>query len=725
MAKSPEQITIREALIEAINTRGLQEALEFNPEEMALYKDTISKIDNKVIGNTGWKNTMANALKTYLFQWNNITVPGSDQSILDLPVSEFSKQKGFPILKHVATVMGENPDQFAGRSFLETAFDQAIERVTDVRPFKPLFADRNGKKLKKKYKLGTPRERPVYNIPNDLPFQLRRIEEGIGKSTNDPLKKITAQFMNFSGHRAEETSRLKIGNFIRRFDTEQGSNYRLKDFNLHAGGWQLKQGFREAVHFTPLTKILIYNALEIAREQGKGPEDLLFPNAAEVDTMIADGLKSHYGVGNIVANVADEDFVKEGTLSRAFLRRLSKERILSSAEVFDSKLYDHIRDVVQGITPQSTEFNYMMINGRESQVNILGKFIDDRIIAYGGHGTIDEFIKSNNLKDIPGLARHFNEVPSSKNIVGGAYHLEFLPNKVQNFILNEKRIPPIDATGVDFTQVSKDIKETGKGKAKINKLSLAQTYIEKYNKIVDTAMESGLSEPEARKKADDMINTMFESASDKKRNKEIKELQNFTNKNLDRYGKNIVDNKKIDFTGDKDKAAEDFIKGLFDPDSDYFQKFMSEVDDVKTYITDTGEQVMDLMPDRQSNLGKIASAAGAAAVEGLGGRFIKPLTKGYKIAKGAGKLLLPSSTTEGKVDLGMTAIDENLERFKQTPEYQAQQRKKAATQLLNTEYELQKDEELAEEDRTLGDKDPKSFKRRKMKEQMGELFVGG
>ena len=38
--------------------------------------------------------------------------------------------------------------------------------------------------------------------------------------------------MNFSGHRAEETSRLKIDNFIRRFDTEQGSNYKLKDFYI-------------------------------------------------------------------------------------------------------------------------------------------------------------------------------------------------------------------------------------------------------------------------------------------------------------------------------------------------------------------------------------------------------------------------------------------------------------------------------------------------------------
>ena len=45
MAKSPEQITVREALIEALNTRGLQESLEFNPEEMALHSDTISKIN--------------------------------------------------------------------------------------------------------------------------------------------------------------------------------------------------------------------------------------------------------------------------------------------------------------------------------------------------------------------------------------------------------------------------------------------------------------------------------------------------------------------------------------------------------------------------------------------------------------------------------------------------------------------------------------------------------
>ena len=241
--------------------------------------------------------------------------------------------------------------------------------------------------------------------------------------------------------------------------------------------------------------------------------------------------------------------------------------------------------------------------------------------------------------------------------------------------------------------------------------------MDKYNKLVQTAMDSGLSEENARSKADDMLNTMFESASDKKRNKEIKELQNFTNKKLDRYGKNIVDNKKIDFTGDREKAAKDFIKGLFDPDNDYFQKFMSEVDDVRTFVTDTSQQVMDLMPDKQSNLGKIAGAAGAAVVEGLGGRFIKPIKKAGKIAKGAGKLLLPSSTTEGKVDLALTATEENLERFKQTPEYKAEQRRKAAFKAIDNEAKFQKDELLPEEDRTVGDRNPTS----NVDKQLGEL----
>ena len=66
-----------------------------------------------------------------------------------------------------------------------------------------------------------------------------------------------------------------------------------------------------------------------------------------------------------------------------------------------------------------------------------------------------------------------------------------------------------------------------------------------------------------------------------------------------------------------------------------------------------------------------------------------------------------------------------MDKFKQTPEYQAEQKRKAAAQMFNTEYELQKDKELAKEDRTLGDKDPESFERRKMNEQMGSLFVGG
>ena len=56
----------------------------------------------------------------------------------------------------------------------------------------------------------------LYTVPANHASVVRHLSIS---NNNAAAKKITAQFMNFSGHRAEETSRLKIDNFIRRFDT--------------------------------------------------------------------------------------------------------------------------------------------------------------------------------------------------------------------------------------------------------------------------------------------------------------------------------------------------------------------------------------------------------------------------------------------------------------------------------------------------------------------------
>lgn len=69
------QTTLREALIDGINRRGLQRSN--------------SKFPNAPIISTGWKHEYASSIAHYLDSWKDIIPAHSTKSILDMTLEEF------------------------------------------------------------------------------------------------------------------------------------------------------------------------------------------------------------------------------------------------------------------------------------------------------------------------------------------------------------------------------------------------------------------------------------------------------------------------------------------------------------------------------------------------------------------------------------------------------------------------------------------------------------
>jgi hypothetical protein len=149
------------------------------------------------------------------------------------------------------------------------------------------------------------------------------------------------------------------------------------------------------------------------------------------------------------------------------------------------------------------------------------------------------------------------------------------------------------------------------------------------------------------------------------------------------------------------------------------------VNDATRYVSDTADQIVDLLPDRNSNLGKIGSAAAGAVLEGLGGRFMRPVKTVGKIAKGAGKLILPQTGLEGKGEMMsiMPEIDPNIRE--RNEEIQRQRdRQKAAQSIADTEARITEDNLKPARKRALGDGDPMTNLNREMERIFSDPNMG-
>jgi len=719
---------VRDVILEAIATRGI---LAEGDEKVNLNSKTINSAIKKLIENNPkilksegadpWKNSAINAFSSYLKNWENLKLPNKT-SVLDMPIEEFKNPTN---LEYVAKKIKEKG--FSYGTSLETVFDQITKYSgydTNQRYFTEFFGTRTGRKVKAQTGTGTGRGRKIVDLPNDIYATLREIENGI----NNPLSKITAQYMNLTGHRAKETKGLRIENFIKEQNAVgEGSTYGGR-YNLHASGWELKQGYKQ-VNFTVLGKVLIHNALKIAEQEGRtsGP---LFPSAEAVDNIVTDGLKAKYGAGSIETYVTGKEVAEAGDPSRALLRKIAKGRYLATEGVpeFAGAFYKGIINIIQGIADTKTENNYVSVNDREGAINHIGEFVDNRFIAFSGSNNLVDFIKENNLSVPDGLIEYVEEqnVPQARYLITGRNFLSWMPKTDRLNLLANK---PTGSTKVG-TITGSDIEETRditkKSKKVDRQKSLRKKIIddvkarqEDIKELTEIFMEQGDSEENARQKA---INTLDGKVEKKAviKGDDVNFVTDNTNPDVDNQIDKIAKENNLDLSNRED------ISKLFKLKNKMEMSTLDEfVNDATRYVSDTADQIVDLLPDRNSNLGKIGSAAAGAVLEGLGGRFMRPVKTVGKIAKGAGKLILPQTGLEGKGEMMsiMPEIDPNIRE--RNEEIQRQRdRQKAAQSIADTEARITEDNLKPARKRALGDGDPMTNLNREMERIFSDPNMG-
>jgi len=593
-------LTLKEALIDGVRKRGVSE-------------DTVLFDDVKVTSG-GWKNPELNIIHKYLTEWDEIIMPGSNMSVLDLPTSEVDNN----VIKYITEEISDKG--FSAISGLESIADQLLERSVGkgFRPFIAYYKTPAGKKVKQKLGAGTSRTRTRLNLSNDFYYALKQIEDGFEK----PLDKLTAQFMNMSGHRGQETARLNIENFLKEFSTEQGSDYGT-DFNLHASGWEIKQGVSQTVHFTPLTKAVIYNALEIAKKEGRtsGP---LFPDAQKVDNLIGKGLVDTFGNNSFAGYTKKKEGTKALNPTRAFLRKVFKGRIASAQKLSGfGDAYKDTVNLIQGIDMISTEGGYVPINEIEDDVNNIGKVLDDRYIAYSGHFHRDSFLGKNNLIIPEDLLEEINEVPKSTYIKGGKSYMNWMGKEAKNVLLTGKN--KVDFKGssekIDLTAIEESIKRN-------NKLDKAVNEEAKKAKLIKQLLANNpqLTQTQALEKVNEIL-------TDKRKiktlsEKELENQKNYTNSKLKKNAEEVLKGRNnVDLS--KKEGLRSLIDGLLDPDSDYFQKFMAGIDNTKTFLSGIQEGAMENYDDQvkamEANRGRPPLERfmlGAGEAIGMSGRLV-------------------------------------------------------------------------------------------------------
>ena len=638
------QSTVKQAFIDAVNNRGVSKKSELFPD---------AKVQSG-----GWTKGQLSQINKWFNEWETIKSPDGSKSIIDMTVKEFSEKNNIKYL--VETIAGD-PDSFSGATAFETVADQAIGTHSGaaIRPFISYFKTPPGKKLKKKLQVGTQRAQPRLDLPNDFYYTMKTIED----SFENPLDKLTAQFMNMSGHRKEETSRLMIENFLPKKGIVAGSSSYGTKYNLHASEWVIKQGPLQTVHFSPLTKIVIYNALLQAEQQGRtsGP---LFPNANQVDDLITDGLIDVYGEKSIAAYGASG--VKEKNPSRALLRKAFKGRILSVVDLPGYGFQKDTANLIQGLDMISVEGGYVPVNTVEPNVNRMGQALDDKYIAYSGHGHVDAFIGNNELVVPEKLYKKLNQIPNADFLKIEEGYLDWMPEKAQQTYLGgTKRVDPVDSVKVDFTSIQENIKRNRDATKQKKRLDDAAD-IEKKKKILLEQLKANnpdANEIDLKRQVD---STLTGTVVKKKK---LDELKNFVDDEFSTETKKFLKDKNVDAS--TPEGAEDLIDKLFGEADDLYQKFMTGAEKAFEYNptgTEAGSLAgqMDILSDPNTY-----KKLGSAAI-GLAGA-------GRRLATKAGRTILPQSLLEGKSDVASEfggPVEEDLanklkleKRFRQEGEF--------------------------------------------------------
>ena len=723
------QTTLRQALIEGINRRGLE-----RPN---------SKFPNAPIISTGWKHEYANSIAHYLDSWKDIIPAHSTKSILDMTLEEFYNPA---TIKYVVKQISADKKKFKHSGNLERVVDQLLDNYTDFRtghrPFGEYFKKPEGKQLKEKTKIGTGRGQTSLNLPNDIYAEIGKIEDIIAKSTGEvggELDKLTAMFMNMTGHRGEETGRLLIDNFTKKSDVSQGSNYGTK-WNLHASGWVLKQKPKK-VHFSPLEKLVILKALEIAEKEGRtsGP---LFPNASKVDSFISKAFTKRYGEKSLEAYVEGETELKQESPTRKIFRRLKKGRF-AIGETISAYTADRYRDmskIMQGIAISSVEGKYPVVNENEVTANEIGRISDDAVIAYSGSGSSPEWIKKHNFTVPSFLDQFINPIPNIEYIARNSMYLQWMGPELVAKILQQQPITGINYELVDWEEIKNSQKEWEEitkiqRKSQLTNARYEQfvTYNTNLNTLIKHFEADGLSSIEAKVKAESVLSGKWHKRKQLTA-EQLQKINDSANPVLTEQIKDVMkkhDKQGVDAsTAEGKKIITESIWDLISGKKDGVQKFIADsIATGRNFVEnppDISGQIADLDLGNPEVYKKAAAAVGVAAADAIvqtastfGGKAKLAGRTAGQIGKGAAKFILPGNKVEGKMDLFDTTSEIHKD---QNPAFQQLIAKKKEEDrieklretVVDTEYLITKDMQEQKTDQIIGDRDPESDFTRQM-----------
>jgi hypothetical protein len=488
---------VKDLILEGIEYRGVR-ADAFGVTNTKFFNRHINA--NKVLKTgTGWTKAATDSFRNYLDDWSKIILKGQKIPVTEMNVDELFGNKAL-----IQELAGHD---WKGKAGVSKWFNQlsasATERgFTNIgKPWKTV----TGKGAGAIKGLGT----SVARLRKDVPPHIYKIIKDIEQTAfTKSIDKLTAEFMNITGHRGPETAKLNIENFKRTLATEQGSNYGLKKWNLHATGWEMKEGSKKIGHFSKLGKIVIYNALLLAEEAGRtsGP---LFPNAQAVEDVISTALGDRLG---LIKGYTEGVGEKVLTAGRTLYRNLSKGRILSTGEITEfsgSRVWDDTRKILEG-GKASTSAGYKVVGSVESSVNRLGEAVDDQYIAYSDHRSQDDWVKRNNYK-VPPKRFTLRNTVIWKYVQPNEYFMDWMGNNLRGVYESGKRfirgrIPYTDANPEEI--MLEKTQSAAEGTVDTKKRiydAYKQGKVNKSIAIKELMADEGLTKSEATKKYNQLL----------------------------------------------------------------------------------------------------------------------------------------------------------------------------------------------------------------------------
>ena len=481
-------MNVTESLIEGMIKRGVKEGIDTSRFTSYLKPGQIIPISKG-----GFNKEAVDAAGNVIEDWGKITLGGYDVPVSQMPFDEFAKPN------NIEDLIGNHKWRAKGQ--ISRYLDPMFERAGLDKVFK------DAKKIAKAYGqkgVGTSQAR----ITKDIPPHVYKIIKDIEQTAFDtPIDKLTAEFMNITGHRGPETARLNIENFSKQLATEKGGSYGQK-WNLYAKGWEMKEGSKKIKHFSPLAKVVIYNALLLAEKEGRtsGP---LFPNAKIVEETIGNNLGARLGkLAGYTEGIGSKTF----EAGRTLYRNLAKAAIRStgSVEKYSGKIWNDWRLALEGGKKLSTGTGYFVVGDIESSINDIGRVIDDQYIALSDHRSPEAWTKKNGYEVPKELKEYIPNKVDPKNIAPRKYFLGWMTDRLKSIYQSGKVFTSdIPTTDVDKQQILlEEANEAAKTKVDTEK-SLYDTYktgeINKKTAIEDLMKNEGLTENEAIRKYDKIL----------------------------------------------------------------------------------------------------------------------------------------------------------------------------------------------------------------------------